>query len=460
MMMKRNCSLRVSSAVAFFPGLQLLFGVILLFPRTVGAVSWRADGEESENKRRSIYRHDREIHNRCDIYMAPSKLGGWGVFAGRDFELNEIVEVSPLFLYEKKDVYDKNVLIDYHYTFNWPQKPYEHGWGGMYLGMTMFYNHGSDDERNVRMNNFGLEPDLYHPSYSMAVGFMATKRIQRGEEILSSYGDEYWFNVRGYYYSSEPKDPYRMLPKTYLEKQEQRFCSKIYAGYGLSTWNHRILPSYGPRIFNPYVTNAKQFLPMQDHPTAVARESAIEGDVLEISPALVVPADQMANSSLAPLCIFWAALDDDNRMAIYTMRMRGLYRMKKQMPSEVAGALNMSHDELKSLDDAAVLPAGGTVGMIRKVGNGHANCRIQLSSTYIPEESEFYDSGSAGVLITVIATRDIEVGEELLLNLPDQSSWISKITLVQALALTGQPIPKHLADVYNPDPIVNATATS
>jgi hypothetical protein len=32
-------------------------------------------------------------HRNCHIYLAPSKIGGWGVFAARDFEHGEIVEM-------------------------------------------------------------------------------------------------------------------------------------------------------------------------------------------------------------------------------------------------------------------------------------------------------------------------------------------------------------------------------
>ena len=50
----------------------------------------------------------------CDVYLAPSEIGGWGVYAGRSFEEGEVVEIAPRFLALKSELLHQSVLDDYH----------------------------------------------------------------------------------------------------------------------------------------------------------------------------------------------------------------------------------------------------------------------------------------------------------------------------------------------------------
>jgi len=307
----------------------------------------------------------------------------------------------------------------------------------------MFYNHGEGDLHNVRFTNFGREPDYNHPMSAMAIGFSAKRKILRGEELLSYYGGVQWFRDRGL--SMEvPKTAPKLPSIEIMRDMEQRYCSKAVAGLGHSTWNRVIATQ---QIFGEYLPqlNPDEFLPLQDHPTAVAKEAIRAGQIIEISPALVMPVDQVRNSPLEPLSFFWDDWDKEQENAIYKLREQGAFRMKGR--NNETGAFEI--DILDFYNDAAVLAVAGNIGMVRKVGrdNNQSNCRLEVAASVNNTESD--DIGSAGLVLKLIATHDIPAGEELRLNMPESSSWESKMSLLQHLAMTGQPIPKFIADPYN-----------
>jgi hypothetical protein len=144
---------------------------------------------------------------------------------------------------------------------------------------------------------------------------------------------------------------------------------------------------------------------------------------------------------LEPMTIFWLDLDDEQQETIKQLQEYGAYRLKAI--SNKTG--HMEPDILEYFEDAAILPAAGNIGLVRKVMHeegADSNCRIEIVAA--ADSMEKAAVGSARLLLKLIATKDIEPGEELRLNLPDHSSWYSKMNLVQHLALTGQPIPGHL----------------
>ena len=307
----------------------------------------------------------------------------------------------------------------------------------------MFYNHGEGDLQNVQSAKFGREPDYDNPMSAKAIGYSAKRKIFRGEELLTSYGGEEWFRDRGLSMQVPKEMP--ILPSIEkMEAMEQLYCSKAVSGLGHSTWN-RVLSTQ--KVFGASLPqlNPHEFLPLQDNPTAVAKEAIHEGQLIEISPALVLPSDHVRNSSLEPLSILWGCWDKEQEQSIYKLREMGVFRMKGR--NEKTGVLDM--DVLKYYNDTAVFPAGGNIGMVRKVGrdNDQSNCRLEVTSSR--DEQEADDIGSAGLVLKLIATQDIRAGEELRLNMPQSSSWEAKMSLLQHLAMTGQPIPNFIAGPYN-----------
>ena len=388
----------------------------------------------------------------CDIYLAPSPIGGWGVYAGRDFDEHEVVELAPRFLPQKNDVLGLNVLDDYHYGFIWhSDHPKDTTFGVVVFGMTMFYNHGAGDQHNVQFTDFGRDPgrEPHEVLMSQVTGFAAKRKIRRGEELLSSYGEtDLWFVDRGLDMLVPSTEAPKVPPVAMLEQREQQYCSKSYAGVGQSTWVHRVLPTLEKTGSLPPALDHNQRLPLQDHPTAVAKVKVQAGQILEMAPALVLPLEQVQNSPLAPMSIFWDDWDENSQESIYKLRELGAFRMKAH--DKETG--RMSYDVMEFYNDAVVLPVAGNIGLVRKVGrddDAKSNCRIELVSSSDDQVSG--DVGSAGLVLKLIATKDIQAGEELMLNLPESSSWEAKISLLQHLAMTGQPIPKFLADPYNFD---------
>ena len=385
--------------------------------------------------------------NNCDIYLAPSPPHGWGVFAARDFDAYEIIEVSARFLPIQTQVLQQSVLNDYHYAFHWgdpanidPTEVHNIEWGVITFGMTMFYNHGEGDQHNVQFLQFGRAPDPASPALSMGLGYAARRKIQRGEELLGTYGGDAWFTGRGLV--METQQPSKQLPsKPELDRREEQFCSKAVSGIGHSTWYRLHLSTHEQTAIQ---IDPHQFLPLQDHPSAVAKLALREGDVMEYAPALVVPLDHVQNSYLEPLCFLWNDWEEEQQQAIVTLREQGSFRMKGMNPESG----EMEWDVLKEWNDAVIFPVGGSIGMLRRVGRDDptSNCRIEISSSTAEDEEEDY--GSAGLVLKLIATKIIQEGEELRLNVPDSSSWFSKTSLVQMLAMTGQPVPRHLTSPY------------
>jgi len=64
-----------------------------------------------------------ETPHNCDIYLAPAPPRGWGVYAARDFEKNDVIEVSPRFIIQTTERLRESVLDDYYYGWRWESNP-------------------------------------------------------------------------------------------------------------------------------------------------------------------------------------------------------------------------------------------------------------------------------------------------------------------------------------------------
>jgi hypothetical protein len=240
-----------------------------------------------------------------------------------------------------------------------------------------------------------------------------------------------------------------------LQAREDRFCSKVFSGFGQATFAERTLPTqdkvrvrfwlknYTRQAYHPPQFDYLKRLPRQDQPNAVAKQSVQTDEILEISPALVLPYPLERDSPWASMGIFCDDWDEEQKKNLVQLRESGAFRMRVRTEKTE----QLKYDNLQQLEDAVILPVAGTIAMVRKVGReADSNCRIEIvASTSFDEESED-DQGSAGLVLKLIATADILAGEELRLDLPVSSSWSEKVHLSQILTATGQPLPKHIVD--------------
>lgn len=194
----------------------------------------------------------------CSTFLTPS-IDGWAVFAGRDFQAQELVELTPFFIPLESHRTKHSVLDDYVFSFptrkaSTTDSDRDSEYNVVLLGNGAFYNHHQnpnlqyvqifqrDEEKNDGNNhnnntNVSTIPHL--------VGFRATRKIFAGDQLYVSYGDyNYntnnmdWFEARSGLQertmtTEESIDSY-MLP-FYLSKH----CSRIYSGIGTFTHTHK-----------------------------------------------------------------------------------------------------------------------------------------------------------------------------------------------------------------------------
>ena len=111
------------------------------------------------------------------LYIAPSPVGGRGVFTATDLSPGECVEICPTIIIPKEELplIEKTVL--YNYYFQWGENFAD---GAIALGFGSLYNHSH--EPNAK---YELDFD------QCTIDFVIIKPISAGEEIFISYnGDE------------------------------------------------------------------------------------------------------------------------------------------------------------------------------------------------------------------------------------------------------------------------------
>ena len=110
------------------------------------------------------------------IYVAPSELHGQGVFAARNIEAGEIIEICPILLFPRAelDAIRKTMLDDYY--FDWGD---EGDWYAVCLGYGSLYNHSYTPNAE-----YGMDFE------ANTIDFYCIKNIEAGAEILINYNGE------------------------------------------------------------------------------------------------------------------------------------------------------------------------------------------------------------------------------------------------------------------------------
>ena len=117
-----------------------------------------------------------------DVYAAPSRRHGRGVFAARHFRKGEVVERCPILRVSARDhaLLERTRLRGYVYQRR-------RGAGAVALGLGSLYNHSAEPNSECELD---LDDEC--------LVIRARRAIGAGEELTISYGDEseLWFSVR------------------------------------------------------------------------------------------------------------------------------------------------------------------------------------------------------------------------------------------------------------------------
>jgi hypothetical protein len=114
-----------------------------------------------------------KLYFQTGLAVAPSSIAGNGVFALRDFNQDEIIEIAPLLLYGEKE---DTAFADFRFEYD--GKKY------LALGFGSCYNHAPNPNVAHQVNPKTLSLEL-----------RAKRNIKAKEELCISYG-EHWFSER------------------------------------------------------------------------------------------------------------------------------------------------------------------------------------------------------------------------------------------------------------------------
>ena len=403
----------------------------------------------------------------------------WGVYANRDFSEGEIVDISPLTvpIPDGSESIEQSVLNDYVYgywrIFEHPQLKGKHVVSKLYsvlFGPDMFYNH-HPVAPNVAFTTFGREPEKGLPDAVNPQGFVATRRIRRGEELFSSYngkedGGSEWFRRRGIPMEtpspSALSSPLVSNAGGILDKHSNEFCSKIYSGLGLPSWRDRLLPLLPKHYDLPFSIDPKWLAPSFDAGWGDARTKVDvqTGDRLEVSTALVLSREFTKDTALTPLVYAWKDLHQDHREGLRDLGRSGHLHLQYQGPDTSWKPMNnFTMSNPNKWEDLALFPVAGNIGMVRRrTMAGEANCRLVFHPNR-DETGEDVDSSDwmvwleqpVGVTIELIATEDIAAGTVLVVDLMESVATPYEYKLLlQELKSTGQPFAQEVfRDFHN-----------
>jgi uncharacterized protein len=113
------------------------------------------------------------------LYIAPSPLGGRGVFTARKIHAGEPIEICPVIVMKpgELELLDKTVLYDYY--FLWEDEEENLKTCAIALGFGSLYNHIAPSNADYEMD-FELQ----------TIRIFAVQDIQAGTEIMINYNGD------------------------------------------------------------------------------------------------------------------------------------------------------------------------------------------------------------------------------------------------------------------------------
>lgn len=110
------------------------------------------------------------------IFFANSDTHGKGVFAARDIEEGEVIEVCPLILFPKSQLAHVRATVLDDYYFDWGG---EGEWFAFCLGYGSLYNHSYEPNAE-----YGMDFE------AQTIDFYCIKPIPAGNEIFINYNGD------------------------------------------------------------------------------------------------------------------------------------------------------------------------------------------------------------------------------------------------------------------------------
>lgn len=393
-----------------------------------------------------------EVWQSCDAFMAPTNTTtGWGVFAARDFEVKELVDIPPLYIpFEKKPGETFSLhsrLIQSSALDGYVYKVYRNhlarNQSMVMFGYDMIYNHHPTDP-NVII--------CLGPGYTQ--GFCARRKIRAGEQLFSRYGEldggKHWFETRRLPMRS---DKVNIDSFDKLDFLKSLYCTKIYAGPGPTNFR-QLIPSIDKSRIAPFdagVFDARAKVPIK------------AGDRIEQGPAMLLYKPFVDDTALGPLVISWDDLLPQHQDSLRAASMEWGGKLPIHYQGEASQWQRIRR--MASIEKIAILPFAGRIGLVRRVHHDdnkergehvsstttttldreedHAtNCRLEVDVHLQVIEGEDVPYVSS-VVLTLVATDDIDVGEVLKVDLKPAGTAFEKELLRLKLSETG-----HLHQLY------------
>ena len=347
-----------------------------------------------------------EAWQKCSIYLAPSLLphsGGTGVFAARHFKAGDLVDVIPVFAVhpDGPGLIEDTALADYTHQYS-PGDYDRSALVKISAGYAAIYNHSP--KPNVQLEVWGIEPIAANPTSGQARGFVATKDIEPGEELTSSYAAdaEEWFRMRGQRYV-ERISPHHVaaMNRTFEEDATAR-CPKLISSLGREYRNRLDDPKFAAfpeEIFPPFDSG---------YSAVHARVDLVAGDEIESAPMVILPGAMVRGTMVEPLAISLDQIDPEQIEVLQNLRESGHIALQVTAAQE-GYQPRTTFDAWNHFDgDISLLPLG-SIGMLLRATGRFANCKLLLQRSATIDHV---------VEASLVATRSISAGQMLKLHVP------------------------------------------
>jgi len=355
----------------------------------------------SIEQQREEEREEREEERECSLYLAPSLIPGAvrGVFSGKKLYNGDLVDLS-VSLVIPSDMISHWQLFNYVYSAN------AELFSMALFGAGMLYNHMNPKNLdNYWHETPPLDSETYRNIYSYPhttytnVEYIANREIQLGEELFASYGEgNDWFTARGIditpisYYNNDNdngNDNNNIPPVYKLEDLKQ---------YGHCMTDIEVLnstiPLAGLGIF--------------------ATKSFKKGEIVTISPILVLPKHEVESTKLHSVLYNYCLTIPDTDITFFPIGLGGL----------INHGGKKSNVDINWFDWSTLNPSSSSSSSSLSSLSQKSNI-LHYSEILNRTGSELERCQFAPLDLQYIATRDIEKGEEILLNygLNWENSW-------------------------------------